>query len=116
MLILSVFGLVLFLVVVLLLLPLLRIGRVVGERLLDLVRDWGRGGQMVTGRPETVLIGYVVHADLVAVLVGVRVEALGDHRLVLLARILHVSLGRLPNPVARLVLELVVAVLVHLLF
>lgn len=71
---------------------------------------------MVAHGTEAQLIGDVVHADLLAVLVDVRVVALLHHRLVLLARVLQEALGALLDPVGRLVLVLEVAVLVHLLF
>lgn len=69
---------------------------------------------MITGGTEAVLISDVVHSDLVAVLIGVRVESLGDLDLmVLLAGILHVSMLLLVDAIGSLELVLVRTVLVR---
>lgn len=111
--VLGVFGLLLLLVH--LILPLMRIGSVVGEGLLDLMRDWRGSRQMISGGAETMLISDVVHSDLVAVLIDVRVVALLANRLILLSRILHETLSRLFDSISGLVFKLIVSVFVHLL-
>lgn len=100
----------------LLLLPLMGIRSVMGERLLDRMWDWWGSGQMIAHGTETMLIGNVVDTDLVAMLIHVRIVTLLHHRLILLASVLHDSLGALFNSISALVFELEVSVFVHLLF
>lgn len=111
--VLGVLGLLLLLVH--LILPLVGIGSVVGERLLDRMRNWRGSGQVIADGTETMLIGNVVHSHLLAVLIDVRVVALLHHRLILLAGVLQEALGALLDAIGALVLVLEVAVLVHLL-
>lgn len=90
------------------------IGGHLSEGLTESLGHWGRSGQMITGGTEAVLISDVVHSDLVAVLIGVRVESLGDLDLmVLLAGVLHVSMLLLVDAIGSLELVLVGAVLVR---
>lgn len=92
------------------------LGGVLGQRLEDLLWHRGRSGQMVSGGTESVLIGAVVHGDLLAVLAHVRVVSLGDLGLVLLVSgVLHVSLLVGGDAVGGLVLEAVGSVLAALL-
>lgn len=113
-------GLVLHLLVMHLLLLLLlllgvqlRMGGHLGKSLGQSLGHGGRRGQMIADGTEAVLVRNVVHSDLVAVLVGVRVGSLGHLNLVLLlARVLHVSVLLLVDAVGRLELVLVGAVLV----
>lgn len=101
--------LLLLLVVAVVLLVVLGRGTSVdlSDQLLVLLGQWHGSGQMIANSAESVLIGDVLDRVLLAIVSLVRVEALGNVGLVLLALVLDLAVLHHLDSVGRLVTELV---------
>lgn len=77
------------------------------DQLLVLLGQWHGSGQMIANSAESVLIGDVLDRVLLAIVSLVRVEALGNVGLVLLALVLDLAVLHHLDSVGRLVAELV---------